>query len=91
MTSCVRINRRFQSASADSPSPTSFSWWEQGQDHRRRQPASSRLLSSASTLARSLSEDMTRSSATAGSGNRSSNAADHPLKRVADGESAEAD
>src|SRR5690625_846000 len=77
-----------QSASADSPFATSFSWCAHGAATvlRSRLPAgfSTRFQPSRARL----SEDLTRSPAKAGSSNTRRLAARHPLKRVADGESA---
>ena len=92
MASNGEMAQPFQSASADSPSATSFSWWDEGQLPGLGQPASSRLLHPVQTLRGTVSKDIAskdtrRSPAEAGFSNGGGHAV-HPLKRVADGESA---
>ena len=85
--SVMRCLTTCHSASADSPSATSLSWWGEGLWPSLRQPASSRLPNPRRGLRDGMSQDKTRSPAEAGSIDNRRHAV-HPLKRVADGESA---
>src|SRR5262245_9328245 len=77
---------RLQSASADSPSATSFSWWATANHSVTDSRLPAGFPARFQPVSNCLSKDMTRSPAEAGSGKQMA-AVFHPLKRVADGES----